>query len=451
MGVLMHHDAITGTEKQAVANDYVRMLTGAFSNFNSLMIAVLREQSLTNIQELLSLQWCHWNVSTPKCNCVYNNIINKKPVVVAVYNQAFNLTNTLRIKVPGVLVDILDIKNNLIEGEIICANKSLTYDCDLYFQAQIPQFTLTYFKLVPNKDSRTTRKIHGTSVYAWNFKKKFELKEGSKYLTLSFYSQKLTYQYKSKVQDFEISYNKYDSYNGEGQQSGPYVFRPAHPTQKQSNSYNTILHKTMYVGDIVSVLHFDGTHIDTQVRFYNDNPNFDSVVEVQSHVYSIPGDGIGREIVMHMEFDVNNQNLFYTDSNGLEMMQRKLNSRPTFQMDTSEPAAGNFFPVNKMIMINDSTTTVAVLNDRSQAGTSLKNGEIELMIHRRLFSDDGHGVGEDLNEFNENGVGGLEAKVRHWIVFDDSNKMEQLPRLVQWKNDQQPLQYYAPSISTTFT
>lgn len=31
MGVMQHHDAITGTEKQPVANDYARILTEGFS------------------------------------------------------------------------------------------------------------------------------------------------------------------------------------------------------------------------------------------------------------------------------------------------------------------------------------------------------------------------------------------------------------------------------------
>ena len=39
-----------------------------------------------------------------------------------------------------------------------------------------------------------------------------------------------------------------------------------------------------------------------------------------------------------------------------------------------------------------------LLNDRSQGGTSLANGEIELMIQRRTLYDDNRGVGQALNE-----------------------------------------------------
>merc|ERR1719350_2489497 len=36
--------------------------------------------------------------------------------------------------------------------------------------------------------------------------------------------------------------------------------------------------------------------------------------------------------------------------------------------------------------------------DRAEGGTSLESGEMELMLHRRLFNDDAFGVGEALNE-----------------------------------------------------
>jgi len=54
------------------------------------------------------------------------------------------------------------------------------------------------------------------------------------------------------------------------------------------------------------------------------------------------------------------------------------------------------------------------VNDRSQGGTSLKEGYIELMIHRRLLKDDLRGMFEPLNETNPwNESEGLTQNVKH--------------------------------------
>ena len=43
------------------------------------------------------------------------------------------------------------------------------------------------------------------------------------------------------------------------------------------------------------------------------------------------------------------------------------------------------------------------MNDRTQGGTSLKAGTIELLIHRRLVRDDNKGLYQVLNETESNG------------------------------------------------
>ena len=45
------------------------------------------------------------------------------------------------------------------------------------------------------------------------------------------------------------------------------------------------------------------------------------------------------------------------------------------------------------------------MNDRSQAGTSLKDGAVQLLLHRRLVCDDNKGVVELLNETDADGKG----------------------------------------------
>ena len=48
---------------------------------------------------------------------------------------------------------------------------------------------------------------------------------------------------------------------------------------------------------------------------------------------------------------------------------------------------------------------MTVMNDRSQGGSSLESGNIELMQNRRLLVDDLKSLGEPLNETNVNGTG----------------------------------------------
>lgn len=46
-----------------------------------------------------------------------------------------------------------------------------------------------------------------------------------------------------------------------------------------------------------------------------------------------------------------------------------------------------------------------VMNDRSQGGSSLAEGEIELMQHRRIPADDSRGMGDWVDEKDDQGNG----------------------------------------------
>ena len=72
--------------------------------------------------------------------------------------------------------------------------------------------------------------------------------------------------------------------------------------------------------------------------------------------------------------------VFYTDSNGREMLKRKRNSRDTWKLNLKEPVAGNYYPVTAKIAVEDSKHRLAILNDRSQGGSSMFDGTVELMV-----------------------------------------------------------------------
>jgi len=63
------------------------------------------------------------------------------------------------------------------------------------------------------------------------------------------------------------------------------------------------------------------------------------------------------------------------------MMKRILNYRPSFTLkENAENVSGNYYPITSRISLTDQQTRFSILNDRSQGGSSLQDGEIELMV-----------------------------------------------------------------------
>jgi len=66
-------------------------------------------------------------------------------------------------------------------------------------------------------------------------------------------------------------------------------------------------------------------------------------------------------------------------------------------LQVNEPVAGNYYPVNSMISLDDGEVEMAVVTDVTMGGSSMQSGELELMVHRRCQHDDHRGVQEPLN------------------------------------------------------
>jgi len=84
-------------------------------------------------------------------------------------------------------------------------------------------------------------------------------------------------------------------------------------------------------------------------------------------------------------------------------------------------STANYYPVVSAIAIRDTEakTQMTIMNDRTQGGSSLKEGRIELMQNRRGFVDDKRGVDQPLNECNDEGVGiTVPASYYMHFVFD---------------------------------
>ena len=82
------------------------------------------------------------------------------------------------------------------------------------------------------------------------------------------------------------------------------------------------------------------------------------------------------------------------------MILRERNKRgPSYPpYEVNEPVAGNYYPVNSLISLDDGDVEMAVVTDVTMGGSSMADGQLELMVHRRCQHDDHRGVQEPLNE-----------------------------------------------------
>jgi len=102
MGINQHHDAVTGTGKQAVADDYAYRLMNATQQNNSPYMKAISEK----IAKLSGLQHDEWyqcsktNATYLDCPTVNMNLYSNQIVNVAVHNPSSVDMNYANILVP---------------------------------------------------------------------------------------------------------------------------------------------------------------------------------------------------------------------------------------------------------------------------------------------------------------------------------------------------------------
>ena len=212
-----------------------------------------------------------------------------------------------------------------------------------------------------------------------------------------------------------------------GTGSGNYIFQPQSNVTYSFTATGAPESVVTVNGSQVSEIRhvFVNNSIEQVFRLYKNS----DVLEVEYRIGVIDtSDGVGHEVISRFTTDITSGDKFYTDGNGGEMVPRRKNSRAPLwpkgpeYFSCTEPTACNYFAVNTMAAIEDDTRRFTCLLDRSEGGTSLRPGQLELMLHRRLTSGCRWGMCEDGEKAGLNDVLGAEVVIKHWLSVDQVNK-----------------------------
>ncbi|CAH2272891.1 voltage-dependent P Q-type calcium channel subunit alpha-1A [Pelobates cultripes] len=424
MGVAQHHDAVTGTAKQAVADDYNFRLYKGWNSCQTLISNAL--SNLMGTKEnfvfctLLNISVCPFSEAAKTFNVILYNPLGR------------SVTWNVRLPVNGRKYLVLGSSGEPIRNEVVPVSeftKAVRRDKgqaeqELIFQAVIPPLGISKFAVgalttqglfvKPKKLLQYPNSIQN-KYYQVDFDPGTGLIAGIRNLEkgISLPLTQSLYWYKASAGNA-----------GSAQVSGAYIFRPnqtevEHVTQK----VQTYLVENSLVQEVYQNF---SSWCSQVVRLYKDQ----RYVELEWTVGPIPiGDEQGKEVISRFDTKLQTDGVFYTDANGRQILQRRRNHRETWELEQTEPVAGNYYPVNSRIYIKDKHTQFTVLTDRSQGGSSITDGSVELMVHRRLLLDDSRGVGEPLFEPGQYGEG-LVVRGRHLLLLDSPRDAAEHHRLL---------------------
>lgn len=452
MAVVQHHDAITGTSKQHVAFSYAQDLARARTAADSSV-----SSSLSLLTRALN---AHWSSCDLLNATICPSLEAREPVIVLIWNQQSKASIGGKSSVSNVLLpvminesiasyQVLDENANPVIAQIIPASSSdlslrAYYNASesnnthwIAFQAaSIGPIGYAVFFLLPSASTEDAPLTIMSLPISSNKKASTDWTLSNGNTTLTFDGNTSLLKSYSSVSLGTIAINQtiafYNSsqgtHLGDNSLSGAYTFRPnSSAIFPPSNESVTI---TLIQGPVVNEAWLIFSNWTREVfRLWKGQ----SGIELEYTIGPIPfRDHLGREVISRFcAPSIESNGVFYTDSNGRDSNKRVLNYRPTFNLTIEEPVSGNYYPVSSFIYVTDpvSGVTMSIATDRAQGGSSLSNGAIELMLHRRLSLDDNLGVGEVLNETGLSHEGeGLIIRTKHLIDIEPNPSSASLAR-----------------------
>ncbi|KAJ8773047.1 hypothetical protein K2173_028224 [Erythroxylum novogranatense] len=422
LAIAQHHDAVSGTQRQHVAADYALRLAIGYKEAEELVASALtfltdsksssrQKANLSNFKQcpLLNISYCPASESV---------LSDGKDLVVVAYNPlGWSREEVIRIPVSSEKVTVHDSSGGQIESQLLPISNGTLSIRNKYvkaylgqFPSQTPKYWLAFPVSLPALGLSTyivsntngtgpssTVSLVSSSVNSTS--NTIAVGQGNLKLLYSTAEGKLTHYVNNRnlvITSVDQSYGYYTGNDGtdkDPQASGAYIFRPNDTFSIQSG-YQVPL--TFVRGPLLDEVHQQINPWISQVtRVYKGKEH----VEVEFSIGPIPvNDGVGKEIITQIKTAMKTNRTFYTGSNGRDFIKRIRDFRKDWDLQVFQPIAGNYYPINLGVYVEDNNSELSILVDRSVGGSSLVDGQVELMLHRRLVHDDLRGVGEVLNE-----------------------------------------------------
>ncbi|XP_075993471.1 alpha-mannosidase 2 isoform X2 [Genypterus blacodes] len=421
LALFQHHDAVTGTARDAVVVDYGSRLFHSILDLHQVL------QSSAHWLLLLDKSQYHHDQATPFLQtddvmAAQDALPQKQTLTLSSEPRSlivFNPTEQRRSVVVSVLVDMPDAHvvdaetRQTILSQISAVwaepGRASTESFQLSFVADLPPLSLMVYHVTKasvgsaHRSKYTLLRSDGSEpppVQAEHFQVSLPRgPEADAPLTLrnkhiqiwassqSGFLQKLRLQ-SGLVRQVQIQFLWYGTRSGMNRdRSGAYLFLPGEEGAQLYSSAEPPLVRVSR-GPVFSDITSCYRHFTHTVRLHHLDGHAGKSLEI-SNTVDIRSE-VNRELVMRLVSDVASGNRFYSDLNGFQMQQRR--------SLTKLPLQANFYPMSSASFLQDASSRLSLLSAQSQGVASLRQGELEVVLDRRLHQDDNRGLGQGITD-----------------------------------------------------
>uniref|UniRef100_A0A9J8A0U1 Alpha-mannosidase n=2 Tax=Cyprinus carpio TaxID=7962 RepID=A0A9J8A0U1_CYPCA len=395
LGLFQHHDAITGTGKDWVVVDYGTRLFHSILNVKRVIV------SSAHWLVLKDKQTYYHDPSNPVLQMVSVHIFFTVPRLLVVYNpteQARMSMVTVYVTTPKVRV--LNAVGHVVRAQVSAVWNDVSHAAaDLSFVAQAAPLGLSVYQLMEGMEPRTEAAKYmilqdgrQISISELEHFQQFYQQDAAPvhienpHLKLSISTatgllEKMSLKEDDSEHLIKVEFVWYGTTSNKDK-SGAYLFLPDKEATIYSPSQPPVVRVTK--GPLFSEVTTTFTHITHTLRLYNIQGVEGQSVEICNTV-DIRGE-TNHEIAMRITSDLNSKDRFFTDLNGYQVQPRKTLAKL--------PLQANFYPMTSMVYLQDSSARLSLLTAQSLGAASLKSGQLEVIMDRRLNQDDNRGLGQ---------------------------------------------------------
>ncbi|XP_058473387.1 alpha-mannosidase 2 isoform X2 [Solea solea] len=413
LALFQHHDAITGTARDPVVVDYGTRLFHAILNLRQVL------QSSAHWLLLLDKSLYHHDQSKPfllmdDVVSAQDALPQKTPLALSDEPRSlivFNPTEQQQTTVISITVDsadasVVDAETGLPMAAQISAvweepSQASTKVFQLSFVAELHPLALVEYHVI--KVSTGSAHRAGYTFYRHGNPptvntEHFQVFRPEDNVLLSIRNkhvqiwssqetglmQKLQLQ-SGLVRELRVQFAWYGTRTNRNQdKSGAYLFLPGEEgAQLYSSSEPPLIRVSR--GPVFSDITSHFRHFTHTVRLFH----LDGKALEISNMVDIRSEA-NRELVMRLVSNVANGNRFYSDLNGFQMQQRRTLAKL--------PLQANFYPMSSAAFLQDASSRLTLLSAQSQGVASLRPGELEVVLDRRLQQDDNRGLGQGVTD-----------------------------------------------------